>query len=52
MPEHKKSDQRQVRKQQNIINTTASQPYDPTEVFENTIKHQEQTNMSIKSVCL
>lgn len=47
--EHKKSDQRQVRKQHNMINTTTSQPYDPWEIFENTIKHREQTNMSIKA---
>ena len=39
-----------VRKQHNTINTTTSQPYDPGEIFENTIKHQEQTNMSIKSL--
>lgn len=47
--EHKKSDQRQERKQHNMINTTTSQPPDPWEIFENTIKHWEQTNMSIKA---
>lgn len=35
-----------------MINTTTSQPYDPGEMFENTIKHQEQTNMSIKALRL
>lgn len=47
--EHKKSDQRQARKQQNMINTTTRQPYDPGEMLENTIKQWEQTNMSIKA---
>lgn len=41
-----KSDQRQVRKQCNMINTTTSQLHDPWEIFESTIKCWEQTNTS------
>lgn len=35
-----------------MINTTTTQPYDPWEILENAIKHREQTNMSIKALCL
>ena len=50
--DQKKSDERQVRKQHNMMNTTTSQPSDQWERFENTIKRQEQTNMSIRALCL